>query len=253
MNGDHHRDLALCACHLAGVAKDKQSALIEGAGTADYLPDVRCSVPFHDMFPGTWGALCHFEPGYLWDGDRSLGLLEELGEAGLHLAGSTVSGTSAPMLRACEAQKGFVLSDFRFPSASAMGSHWSTFPAWSTENGRALHMVQDSCCPHHARGMLLWGHQDFEDALENLWDQHRTMIAASSDPKASAAEFVKAVRAERVTATTVDELIKSNAAWTREWFGQAHQHDECSITDCLAICVRAVASSIQAINLMTKG
>jgi hypothetical protein len=248
MNGVQHEDLSDCALHLENVPKDKRAAIVDGAGHADHIPDVRCSVPFHDMFPGTWSALCHFEPGYRWRDDQSLGLLEELGTAGLHLAGSVVTGASAPMLAACAAQPGAALSDFRFPSAAEMGSHWSAFPFGSPESGRALHMVQDACCPHHAWGTLLWGHQDFEDALENLWNQHRSMLKLSG----SDGPLVAAIRAEveGITNMTVGQLILTNASWTRARFGNARHREECSITDCLAVCIRAVASTIRAIQLM---
>lgn len=252
MNGTHHRDLTLCACHLAGVPEDAREQLIEGAGTVDYLADVRCYVPFHDRFPGTWSALCHFQregdKGYLWAADKSLGLLEELGDAGMHLAGSTVTGTTAPMIAACMAQPGRVLADFHFPSAARMGSYWSTFPTLSIENGRALHLVQDSCLPHHAWGTLLWGHQDFEDAIEDLWDQHREMLKISGSSK----PFCDAVRAEMaaIAMTTVECIIKQNAEWSRMWFGQPHRLEECGIDDCLAVCVRAVASSVVALEIM---
>lgn len=250
MNGSHHRDLTDCACHLAGIPEDQRVQLVEGASKADYLEDVRCSVPFHDLFPGTWSAFCHFEPGYLWDADKSLCALESLGEAGVHLARSKVTGTSAPMLRACQEQPDAILTDFRFPLASRMGSWWSTFPALSVENGRALHMAQDACVPHHAWGCLLWGHQEFENELEDRWDNHRVMLEACDDPKAAKHDFCELVRSVGCKAATVEQLIKDNADWARTWFGQAHRREECGVDDMLAVCVRAVASSIRAIEIM---
>lgn len=254
MNSGHHRDLTLCACHLAAIPEGQRAALIEGAAGADYLDDVTCPVPFHDEFPGTWSALCHFQradgSGYLWFSDPSLGGLAPIGEAAMLMAGAPVSGKSEPMKAACLIQQGRVLADFRFPSAARMGSYWSTFPACSIENGRALHMIQDACIPHHAWNVLLWGHQDFEDALEHLWDQHRTMLKACDDPKQAERDFCKLVRDVECKATTVERLIKDNAAWTLEWFGKPHRHEECSIQDCLAVCVRAVASTIHGLRLM---
>jgi hypothetical protein len=248
MNHGQHEDFADCSGYLLGLSKEQRDALSKGAGEADYLPDVRCSVPFHGMFPGTWSALCHFEPGYRWNDDRSLGILEELGDAGLHLARSTVDGTSAPMLAACADQPGAVLSDFRFPSASQMGSYWSTAPFGSPECGRALHMVQDACCPHHAWGALLWGHQEFEDELETEWDRHRRMLKLSG----SDVTFTGKVRSELagISSATVGQLILSNAAWARDWFGQPHRLEECPWDSMLAVCIRAVASTMRAIQLM---
>lgn len=255
MNADQHEDFARIALHLSGYDEKTCLAFVRGCKEADHLDDVACSFPLHDEFPATLSALCHFQRpdgiGYYWDRDKSLGTLRELiGDAALHLAGSKVSGTSAPMRLACADQPGAVLSDFRFPSVALYGSHWSTFPHLSEENGRACHLVQDSCIPHHAWGVLLWGHQEFEDALEALWDQHRVMLKASSDPKASEREFCQLVRSIDCRAATVEELIKSNAAWSLEWFGQPHRQEECSISDCLAVCSRAVAATMRAMQIM---
>lgn len=257
MNSRHHGDLTLVACHLDGIPRAQAEPLIQGAEKADYVDDVACSIPFRDEFPGTWSALCHFQrpdgSGYYWDADRSLGALEDLGDLALHVARAPVLGSSLPMRAACAAQPSAGLSDFRFPSAAQMGSHWSTFPAFSEEAGRALHMLQDACLPHHVWGCLLWGHQEFEDALEGLWFQHREMLHLAGDSKAAAADFIMAVRVECIAASTVESLIKENAAWALRWFGQMVRREECAITDCLAICVRAVASTMRAIDIMTGG
>lgn len=251
MNGDQHCDITLCACHLAGVTGAQMEALIEGAGSADYLADVRCDFPFHDSFPGTWSALCHFEPGYRWDDDPSLGVLGELGEAGLHLARAAVAGTLPPMARACWEQPGAVLSDFRFPSAVEMAAYWAGFPASSVEWGRALHLVQDALIHHHARGMLLGGHQDFEDALESAWNDHRRMIAGASDPKACAKLFIDQAHSHVFQAATVVDLVAELAEQTRAQF-PAGDLAECSPVLAIDICARAVGATMRAVTLMTK-
>lgn len=256
MNGLHHEDLTSVACHLAAVPKGKREELIQGAGHADYLDDVLCSVPFEGETPKLMGrsltSLQHFQrpdgSGYYWDADKSLGVLEELGDVATTIARAHVSGTTPPMRKAMQYQPGAVFGNFRFPSAAAVGSHWSTFPALSQECGRALHFVQDACVPHHVWGVLLWGHQEFEDDLEATWTQHRDELKTTGQE----ATFCEAVREALATlkAKTVEDLIKSNAAWCASWFGQVHRLEECNTTDMLAVCIRAVASSVAAINLM---
>lgn len=245
MNGDHHEDLTLVACHLARIPEEHREALIRGAGHADYLEDVACPVPFHDSFPGTWSALCHFQrpdgSGYRWADDRSLGALEELGNVALHLSGAHVSGTSEPMRAACLIQQGRVLSEFRFPSAARMAS---------LGGGVALHLVQDTCCPHHGWNMLLWGHQEFEDALEVAWNKERFKGKVSSDPRAFGAMLRKLVDAENITAHTVGDICRDNAAWSAYYFGKPHRLEECSWDLALPICARAIASTMRAIEIM---
>lgn len=257
MNARHHGDLTLIACHLAGVPEAQREPLIQGAEGADFLEDVLCSVPFEGEQPCLLGkdltSLQHFQrsddSGYYWHADRSLGGLEELGDIAMHLARTEVTGTTPPMVRACEVRPRAPLSDLVFPSAGQVGSYWSTFPAGCDHAGTALHLVQDACVPHHVWGVLRWGHQEWEDACEGLWFQHREMVQGNAE---SMARVASAVRAELagISTTTVEGLIKANAAWTFRWFGPGRHLDVCPISECLASCVRAVASSMRAIAIM---
>lgn len=255
MNGTHHEDLTACACQLAAVPADKRAGLIDGAKRADYLEDVFVQVTFAGERPTAMGrtltSLQHFQTdggGYLWDADKSLGPLEELGDVAMTIARAHVSGQTPPMRKAVQDQPKAVFGGFRFPSAAAVGSYWSTAPAYSKECGHALHFVQDACVPHHVWGLLLWGHQEWEDDIEERWIQHRAMLEDAGENHV----FCEAVRAELagITAKTVEDLIKSNAEWAASWFGQPHRMGECDVTDMLAVCIRAVASSIAAINIM---
>lgn len=261
MNGKHHEDLTRVACYLADIRGDHAERLVAASSEPDRLSDVLCSVPLEGKQPVVFGrqltSLQHFQGpdgrGYRWSQDRSLGCLEEIGDAGMHLTGMVVSGTSAPMVRACQAQPEVTLGDFVFPSAASLGSYYSTFPASSTENGYALHLVQDSCIPHHAWGCLLWGHAEFETAAEHEWYRHRQMLKEASDPALCAREFREQVAAVGVRAVTVADLIASNADWACRYFGQPVRRDECSAVDTLAVCIRAVAATKRALEIMAGG
>lgn len=254
LNHDQHKDLTEIAALWCGYTSEQAANMIKGAGGADYLADVQCKVPFHGAFPGSWDGLTHFQrpdgSGFYWDADRSLGGLEELGDFLKLIVSAPVSGSSLPMRLACAAQPHASICDFRFPSAATMGSHWSTFPALSEENGRACHMVQDSCDPHHVWGMLLWGHQEFEDALEAVWNQQRAMAKASSEPGAFADGMRQLVDAEKITGSTVDAICRENAVWALDYFGKPHRLEECPWNVALPVCARAIASTMAALRIM---
>ena len=254
MNGGHHKDLTEIAALWCGYTSEQAADLIAGAGGADYVDDVMVTIPgkgqVHDWRGRNFASLTHFEPGFCWNRDKSLGALEELGDLLMWASGCFVGGSSTPMRRVVEARKKTTLDDFPFPSASAMASHWSTFPALSEENGRALHMVQDSCCPHHGWGTLLWGHQEFEDEMEKVWNSQRAMGKQASDERAFGRMLRQLVDAEKVTGRTVEEVCRSNAAWAHEFFGQPHRIEQCPWDVALPVCARAIASSMQALEIM---
>jgi hypothetical protein len=256
VNHGQHKDLTEIAALWCGYTSEQAANLVKGAGGADYLADVVCDVPFHEAFPGSWSALCHFQRpyggGYYWDADKSLGALEAIGDFLAAITRVPVTGSSMPMRLACAAQPHASICDFRFPSAATMASHWSTFPAISEESGRACHMVQDACCPHHVWGMLLWGHQEFEDALEIVWNQQRAMGETASDPKAFGHMLRKLVDAEKVTGKTVDAIIKENAAWALDYFGKPHRLEECPWNVALPVCARAIDSTMRALEIMRE-
>lgn len=255
MNSRQHGDIVLIAAHMSGATAAQAESVIRGAEQADYLDDVLCSIPFEGDQPEvcrkTLTSLGHFEPGFYWDADRSLGPLEALGEVVMRIAGTTVTGTTPPMLRACQAQPGAPLCNFRFPGAAENGAYHAKAPPWTAGWGIASHLGQDVCLPHHIRGMLLAGHQAFEDCLERIWFQHRRMLALASERKQLEAEFCARVRAVKCQATTVEDLIKENAAWARDRFRLSTPGAECSITECLDICIRAIASTMRMLKIMT--
>jgi hypothetical protein len=253
-NHGHHKDLAEIPGLWCGYTREQLANLVKGAGGADFLGDVVCAVPLHGLFPGSWDGMTHFQrpdgSGFYWDADRSLGGLEEIGDFLDHIVRAPVSGSSLPMRMACAAQPRASVCDFRFPSAATMASHWSTFPELSEENGRACHMIADSCDPHHVWGMLLLGHQRFENSLEITWNQQRAMGEAASDLRAFGHMLRKLVDAEKVTGKTVGDICKENAAWSLDYFGQPHRLEECPWDVALPLCSRVIASTMRGLQLM---
>jgi len=254
VNHGQHKDFTEIAALWCGYTSEQAANLMKGAGGADAIGDVQCPVPFHDAFPGSWDGLCHFQrpdgSGFYWDADRSLGCLEVIGDFLAAITRVPVYGDSLPMRLARAAQPRASVCDFRFPSAATMGSHLSTFAPLSEENGRACHMIQDACCAHHVWGMLLWGHQEFEDALEIVWNKQRAMGEAASDPKAFGRMLRKLVDAEKVAGRTVEAIIKENAAWALDYFGKPHRLEECPWDVALPVCARAIASTMRGLEIM---
>jgi len=63
----------------------------------------------------------------------------------------------------------------------------------------------------------------------------------------------RACAAEDCGQGSIEELCEANAEWARRWFGAPGKLEECTGDAALAVSVRAVASSMAAINLMTRG
>jgi hypothetical protein len=196
-------------------------------------------------------SLTHFQLpgslGYCWKNDPSLSVLGEVGEAGMRLSHMcvNVAYVNSPAFVACGNQPNTPLSNFKFPSASKVGSFYA-----KAQLGYALHFVQDSCVPFHAWGALLFGHQEWENDIQNQWLEHRKMISLSNDPDLLKDTFGKEVSKEVITARTIEDLIQSNADWARNRFGTPHKLFECKMTDMLAVNIRAVAATIKAIRLV---
>jgi hypothetical protein len=182
-----------------------------------------------------------------------------------------------PMELRADEQKGVTLDAFEFPSADVVGGFYAdhAYAAWVVEDfktwrkcaGFALHFVQDALVPHHTWGVLEYGHNAWENAIEVFWREHLRLIH-STDPtgklyqdtvcKAVAEELAAIVKCGH---TKVADLIYANAYSTTAWLkfrGMAAPTDldECPALDGLRICIRAVAASVRALMLMipnTKG
>lgn len=252
MNGTQHRDFLACAWHILDwPLGDARDAAIDGCGSADTLDDVELSLPIHPEVLRNKSALCHFQrkdgSGYLMFADPSMGILSPISEAAMQMAHATVSGKSEPMQAACLIQQGRTLDGFRFPSLSRMGAHHAKSKD-PRSLGLSCHMDQDACMRPHVVGELLNGHQELEDDLEATWDEHRRMLELSGSSK----PLCDAVRAELagITAPTVEDLINANASWTLQRFGGHHHVEDWTVTDHLAVCIRAIASTMAALQIM---
>lgn len=251
----HHQSLARATCELMAYPRARSRQLISGSSAPDFSVDVFCHVPFEGeeshLLDRNLTSLQHFQrlgdEGYLWREDESLRPWQELGELGMRAVRMVVDGASVPVMRACERQRGVALCDFRFPSASAVADYWSQFMDMA---GQVLHFVQDACVPHHAWGVLRWGHVEWEAAAADEWAKHLRMLAMANEPGLIRETLGKAVTAERFSARTIAGLVRENAAWSVSRFGNARDLPECGPIDALAVSVRAVGTSMLALRLM---
>lgn len=60
-----------------------------------------------------------------------------------------------------------------FPSSAALAAWLERLPAGPVRTGCLCHLVQDIAVPHHARGWLLRGHQEYEAAMHVAWCRRR--------------------------------------------------------------------------------
>jgi hypothetical protein len=260
VNHKQHEDFLACAWHVLGwPLGDARDAAIKGAGEADTIDDVELSIPIDlavlKKVLKNKSALCHFQrkdgSGYLWFADPSLGALSPIGEVAMQMARARVSGKSEPMQAACLIQQGYTLDGFRFPSLSRMGAHHAKSKdprSW----GLACHMIQDACMRPHVVGELMRGHQELEDDSEATWDQHRSELQTPGQRKELEALFCEQVRTELagIAAPTVEDLIRANASWTLQRFGNHLELEDWTVTDHIAVGIRAVASTMRGLQIM---
>ena len=257
MNGGHHISLTEWVGYSVGLRGDALAQLARASAEPDHLVDVVVTMPGKGQV-STWrgqkfSSLTHFEhedgSGFCWDRDKSLGILDTAGDVLMWAGRCYVGGSSAPMVHEIKRQKRTTLDNFCFPSLSRMGSHWSTFPVGGREAGWMCHAVQDACIWHHATGRLLDGHAGHENKLQAWWEDHLKRGELGSK-EVLAACLREAVDKERVEGRTVEAIIKENLAWARRWFAKDTDHGECTGGQALAVCVRAIASTMAALQIM---
>lgn len=169
----------------------------------------------------------------------------------------------APMRAALAQQPGFSIGTFCFPSAASGASfyglasrRWAdqgVATGWRRCAGYALHLVQDSCVPHHAWGVLLFGHADWEDALQAAWHETLTEVLEANLFEATIAKTVACDLTDVAGCLSLAELCEANAAWAVTRFGTAHHLEECPGDVALRVSIRAIAASVHACQLMSMG
>jgi hypothetical protein len=283
VNSDHHASLTKCALryaithgiiprHLVETAEER-TEVVAGSVLPDLVDDVLCSgKPV--QFGHNVTSLQHFQPGYRWQSDPSLGVLGALSSELTALAGMRIgingNPTSpapmagvldqSPMVRAIAEQPGYALGSFRFPASAdvveyygAAARNWLSrhrnLVGWRACLGYLLHSIQDSCVPHHAWSALLFGHQEWEDGAETLWVRDITDI----EGKGMVGDLSESVRREvnDITATSLADLCAQNAAWAVHRWGQPHYLGTCPDDDAMAVSIRAIAASVHAIELVS--
>lgn len=290
MNGSTHSAFARILANLAtyhGLAPRAHDLLLadrdlfaRSTVLPDNVIDVAIRMPVGELATEILGhataPLCHFEPGYDWGKDPSLSVAGALVDAAAHLCGATVElrgdglrPPQVPMAELCPFAHSLALQShrevthFRFPSASQMAAFYGrgarlwladrNVPGWLGCAGYALHLVQDCCIPHHARGALLAGHTAFENRLEQHFEQDFGDGTGDVNP-----DLIAAVRRDLLAVQdcrTVAELCIRCAGWSRaKWpdlDALGNPDNDVSIA-ALAICTRALAASVRAIELMTE-
>jgi hypothetical protein len=169
---------------------------------------------------------------------------------------------ATPMRDALAQQPGFPIGSFYFPSAASgcafyarAAVHWASvgdLVNWRICAGYVMHLLQDCCAPHHVWGVLLFGHAEWEDAMQAAW--HEVLAEVLAD-RSFGEHIGKAVRNELqflTGITSVAELCEVNAAWTATRFGSAQELSECPGNVALRVSVRAVAASVRACEMMAQ-
>jgi hypothetical protein len=259
--------------------------LIQASSAPDRLRDTALSVPWladrHVLDGNNMSSFQHFQLknnlGYCWSEDPCDSWAETQAVKALHLnvewapenwgeQAPAPHGVCTPQEVACAAQPGVSLGVFCFPSAATVADfyaglarsawHEGDFEQWRRRAGYVLHMVQDSCVPAHSWGTLLLGHTEWENALERLWLQHIGEIkfvdnTAETLYKSSVVEAVKRDLFYSSSATVVG-LIQANALWSSVIAGPPHDMPDCQLNLALRVCLRAIATSVRALLLMTE-
>jgi hypothetical protein len=133
------------------------------------------------------------------DGERSPGIgphPEEVALAvGEHMLGSHVFASAETMLRyyVREARDAWRANDLS---------------RWRACVGFALHYLADLHIPHHAWGVLRYGHQPFEDAIEAEWRRHVGMLAMA-EPGLLAEEVHKRYHDR----SDLDDILANLPSW----------------------------------------
>jgi hypothetical protein len=290
VNGATHEQYAKVTAHLVrarggvlgDLLRDGRNEFVTAASLPDRVHEVACSVPGGgarvELFGHGLSSCEHFQrevqAGYRWMEDGSLSVVGAPSAAMTAAAGMRIAvhdedprppltplWRPTPMALALRAQPGRALGFFEFPSAGAVADFYAAAAqSWARDEGNAvgwrrcagyaLHFVQDACVPHHAWGVLLYGHASWEDELQAAW--HRVLVdtvegdLVDSTLAPAVASELRGLQGLR----HVSEVCEANAAWSRARFGAPHDLPECPGGVALRVSVRAIAASIRACELM---
>ena len=247
MNSEHHELLARalvdvlrglgCAVPASVVLRafdhlGDVDELARASSAPDRVKDITIQLPgcapSREALGQNLSSLLHFAGGYCWDHDQSLpGVAAEIAhifEAPLGYdpepAGERSPGLHrhpmAAMLVLMEGRHG--LGRFIFPSAENMLAYYvreareawrgNDLSRWRACAGFALHYLADLHIPHHAWGVLRYGHQEYEDAIEAEWRRHVGMLAMA-EPGLLAEE----VRKRYHDRADLDEILQALPSW----------------------------------------
>jgi hypothetical protein len=256
---------------------------IDAGSLPDRVCEVAIAVPGEELRTEIAGhglsSFQHFQleagTGYRWSSDASLALSTVTALAS-QIAGMRVvenrnglrppladNTEPSPIERAVAAQPGFTLGVFRFPSAGESASFYADAAKnWARARnsagfarcaGYACHFVQDACVPHHARGVLLHGHCSWEDELQVYWRETYEEVVQANLFVTTIKNAVERELADLRGFATVGAVVEANAHWARRHFGPSVDLPECPRDQTLRVSIRALASSVMALTIMSEG
>lgn len=261
---------------------DARAGFVDAASLPDRVAEVAVAVPGEGLRTEIAGhgfsSFQHFQLptdiGYRWSSDDSLTLstvtalasqiahmrvVESRGGLRPPLADNT---ESSPIERAIAAQPSFAVGVFRFPSAAESASFYADAAKnWARAGnaagfarcgGYALHFVQDACVPHHAWGVLFHGHCAWEDCLQVFWRETYEEVVQANLFATTIRLAVERELVDLGRLATVGSLVAANAQWARHHFGAPADLPECPRDEALRVSIRALATSVRALTIMSE-
>jgi hypothetical protein len=258
---------------------DHVDDFVQWAGMPDRVHEVAANVDgamVTQVGKHDFSSFEHFEvqgAGYEWARDPSLGVLGTLAGDLAKLAGLRLVAygdlprpplggltMTTPMQEAAAKYGQAPVAEFIFPRAGIGAAFWVAVARrfalandaehWRRAAGYGLHFVEDSCVPHHSWGALLFGHADFENALEAQWRQTIDEVVTAGMLGTTIVPAVRAELADLEHVASPEALCAANADWARRVYGQPHDLAACPGDVALRVSVRAIAASVLACELM---
>lgn len=102
-----------------------------------------------------------------------------------------------------------------FPSSAVLAAWLERLPHGPVRTGCLCHLAQDLCIPHHVRGYLLRGHQEYEAAAHVEWCRRRCTPVVSPGQKSlgmrQLLERLASSEPSRSVAESVDLAVQATA------------------------------------------
>lgn len=207
--------------------------------------------------------------GYCWDRDTSLGWIDKVVDFPVKLFSSHIEEqdtdtwfgpgvlSQSPMAQFAQRKGSF--SKFVFPSAVEVASYYAKVAAqtkdpelWIKCLGLVLHMTADMCVPHHVKGWLLNGHQEWEDACERHWNDYRNAVQVYSR-----LPWLDSVLRDSPADTLVKSTLSTAQLTTTTWLDSPYNHEQAAagnldFATAVDICHLVIALCIKVVEAMAN-